>query len=498
MASQLVKKSMRLFGLPYQFTKAVDPRINNISKTVGNTYMKNIMLEAPVCTLIPGVPNYLPADKSTDKKVSTSALLLEAAANGGFKSVTNLLGGAKSEQFRLYDFKRSYNEYMKYVNVLCRAGATFLELNTKIDGTNLQQYDWRNYRQTSTSYSSMVGRISKSAANSIKKKATQGVNNVSKAVTGKSFLYETDTMTDQEQEEIEDKLANYNFVQFYIDPDVSCTEDISNNTSESQLKSMFDSGSNFLKEIAFMANSGGIDTDALKEFTESSMDSLRSGIQSVLGTNGITGQVSSVLSRIINLGSEVVKGNNVIMPDIYQNSNYSKSYSITVHLKTPYGTKLGYYMDVFVPMMHLLALALPSQESANTYGSPFLVKAYVEGVFTCNMGIVSSIQINKLSDGWSVDGLPSEVDVTLNIVDLYSDLTMNKQSDPILFVNNSSLIEYLATNCGLSIVAPNLEAKTKLTVNTITNAFKDIPSNVTSGIIEAIDNEISKFTGLTW
>ena len=164
MASQLVKKSMRLFGLPYQFTKAVDPRINNISKTVGNTYMKNIMLEAPVCTLIPGVPNYLPADKSKDKKISTSALLLEAAANGGFKTVTNLLGGAKSEQFRLYDFKRSYNEYMKYVNVLCRAGATFLELNTKIDGTNLQQYDWRNYRQTSTSYSSMVGRISKSAA----------------------------------------------------------------------------------------------------------------------------------------------------------------------------------------------------------------------------------------------------------------------------------------------------------------------------------------------
>ena len=36
MASQLVKKSMRLFGLPYQFTKAVDPRINNISNDVIN------------------------------------------------------------------------------------------------------------------------------------------------------------------------------------------------------------------------------------------------------------------------------------------------------------------------------------------------------------------------------------------------------------------------------------------------------------------------------
>ena len=127
MASQLVKKSMRLFGLPYQFTKAVDPRINNISKTVGNTYMKNIMLEAPVCTLIPGVPKYLPADRSKDKKITTSALLLEAAASGGFKTVTSALAGADPEKFRLYDFKRSYSDYMKYVNVLCRAGATLIE-----------------------------------------------------------------------------------------------------------------------------------------------------------------------------------------------------------------------------------------------------------------------------------------------------------------------------------------------------------------------------------
>ena len=116
MASQLVKKSMRLFGLPYQFTKAVDPRINNISKTVGNTYMKNIMLEAPVCTLIPGVPKYLPADRSKDKKITTSALLLEAAASGGFKTVTSALAGADPEKFRLYDFKDN-DEYIEIIDI---------------------------------------------------------------------------------------------------------------------------------------------------------------------------------------------------------------------------------------------------------------------------------------------------------------------------------------------------------------------------------------------
>ena len=47
---------MRLFGIPYQFTSAVDPRIKGVSTMVGNKYKENINKEAPICTFIQGEP----------------------------------------------------------------------------------------------------------------------------------------------------------------------------------------------------------------------------------------------------------------------------------------------------------------------------------------------------------------------------------------------------------------------------------------------------------
>ena len=38
--------SMRLFGVPYQFTPLVDPRVTGISSEVGKNFTENILLEA--------------------------------------------------------------------------------------------------------------------------------------------------------------------------------------------------------------------------------------------------------------------------------------------------------------------------------------------------------------------------------------------------------------------------------------------------------------------
>jgi hypothetical protein len=258
------------------------------------------------------------------------------------------------------------------------------------------------------------------------------------------------------------------------------------------LKSFVDNGSNVMKDLAFMANSGGIDTASLASFTDASAAALQSTTSAILGD----GNLGGAISRVINLSSGVLKGHNIIIPNIYQNSSYQKSYSITVHLKSPYGTKLGYYLDIFVPMMHLLALTMPKQESANSFSSPFLIKAYVDGIFSCNLGIVESIQISKVTDTLSVSGLPTEVDVMLNIVDLYSDLSMSPSSDPIRFANNSSLIEYLATSCGMTLTAPNFEKKWSNIINTVTAAFTDIPSTIKGSIEESVYAKIAEFTTL--
>ena len=469
--------------MPYQFPSAVDPRVSGISTRVGKKFTENIMLEAPVCTIIPGEPKYLPGSSKT-KQITTASALLEAQG-GNFSALDTVLKGNKKENMRLYDFANNYTEYMKYVNVLCRAGATFLGLDETIYAGSkeysFQRYDWRNYRWNVNANQSLTKKTKSVVSNLF------GKND--KSSKSKKFKMGVE---DGKEGSLKEVLTNYNYVQFYVDPDVSPSESLQNSTGESSMKSLLDNGSSLMKEVAFWANSGGIDTKAFETFSTESLAALQSGVNGILGQNTASG----VLSRIINLGGSALKGHNIVIPDVYQNSQYSKSYSITVHLKAPYGTVLGYYMDIFVPMMHLLALAMPKQESANSFSSPFLVKAYVEGVFSCNLGIVDSININKVAESWSVNGLPSEVDVTLNITDLYSDLTMTPSSAPKNFINNSSLIEYIATNCGMSLTAPNFEKKFSNIINTVVSAFTDIPGSIKGAIEEKIQSFISGITSL--
>jgi hypothetical protein len=491
-----LKKTMRLFGLPYQFRKEIDTRVEKVSETVGRKFIENIILEAPVVTIVPGKAKYLPGTKN---KTGWSHAFVNAA-NGNLAELQNLAFSEEST-VRYYDFQQSYTEYMKYVNIMCRTAATFLELTDEIDGTPLQSYDWRNYRWTGENYQSVAGKTLRAAVNRSKSVAKGMVSKIAEygaeaanmvlnsfnSVTGTNFqLKYTTTNTDDDQDELADSLLQTcNFVQFYCDPDFNVSESGNNSTSESKMKGLFDNGSDMLKELAFITGTGGASSEDLQEFAGSSINALADA----LNVNSIT----DFFKRFIDLGTNVMKGENVIMPDIYNSSSYDKSYSITVHLKAPYGNRFSYYMDVLVPMFHLLALALPKQTSANTYGSPFLVKVYCQGIFTCNLGIVSSISINKgvSQDSWTNDGFPSEVDVTLSITDLYSDLTMSPQSSPLMFLANSSLIEYLATTCGLNLIEPQIATRLSLTVQTIKNAFGDIDENVLAEATDFIENLIA-------
>lgn len=501
MATQLINRNMRLFGLPYQFLSEVDPRVESVSTIIGRKFAENIILDAPVISIIPGQPKYLPTSKN---KQTTSAALIDA----GSDNLSVLKKISDEESVRFYDFERNYTDYIKYVNILCRTCAAFLEINETIDGITCQRYNYANYKWNTNSESGSTSM--ERTFNSIRSNVSSWVNALTKKVRNtlhdalgvvKIDFADTAINTLKQSNEIlyettavDAFFQNYNYIQFFVDTDVSANESMSNTTSESMIKGALSSGQNMLKEVAFAMNSSGLGSESIDGLAEAATSGL-SDLVGGFGDNALTG----ALSRVINLTDNVVKGENVIMPDIYQSSSYDKSYSFTVHLKTPYGTKFGYFMDICVPLMHLIALAIPKQTTANTYGSPFLVKAYCEGLFTCNMGIVDSIQITKgLNGAFSVDGLPTEIDVTVSIKDLYSDLSMSPQSSPILFVNNSSLIEYLATTCGLSLITPNIEQRLEMIVNAVTNAFFDIDDNIMSGITEAVDKFTMDFLGLSW
>ena len=546
MSGGVVTKNMRIFGLPYQFTDKVDPRFEDISTTVGRKYLKNILFASPIVTIIPGLPSYLPGSRD---KQSTSSFLMSMGSDN-FTPVLNsgineALGLEDGETFRYYDFKPAYTEYMTYVNILCRTLATFLDLRQTIDGVPLQEYDWRAYNRSGmyssvlTNGAEQIGSTVKSTINKVKDKAytwyqetikgsstvsTDSNGNVEKDENGRPVMKNVDTTDvstttnkngetvtttttkqvfndydmvyqttteDPEEESLNDIFQTKNYVQFYIDPEASGSNDsFSNETAPSQLKSVFEKGQNMFKEIAFMTNSGGLaDGDAAKTIG-SWADDMTDSLANAFSGNSLT----DFVSRFITVGKSVIKGANVIMPDIYQTSSHPTQYSLTVRLKNIYGTKFGFYMNIGVPLMHLLALAIPKQATANTYGSPFLIKASIEGNWATNLAIVNDLSINKTvnAEGWTADGLPNEVDVTMTVTDLYSDLSMSSQTNPGLFINNTSLLEFLANTCGLSLVNPSLQKKGEMVLSTFKNAITDVPANIYSMTAQELDALIFK------
>ena len=489
---KMSKVSMRLFGMPYQMPPSVDIRDTSINPGIGRSYLEKFLVEAPILTVIPGDPVFLPEYHGNEAKLGAAQALLAYADDGSGKfNQFNKGFGKGDNNLRLYDFKKAYREYIKYVNLLCRVGAGLLDIGTNftINGetVDFQSFDWKKYKWTDSG----------SNPQNFFKWLTGGLS-------GKSVKTDENSEEEDEGMSFMQVLNDYDFVQFYIDPEGTSGDDMGNSSSESKLKGLFDTGSELTKEFAWMLKNSEL-TGNMATFARDSAESLSEGITQVLTSSsegGILGGVSSIgtaLSRVINLSGNVVMGENIMIPNIYQSSTYNKSgFTTTIHLKAPYGNVMSYYMDVFVPMMHLLALAIPRQSSPNTYSSPFLCKSFIEGSWTCNLGIASGLTISKNNETRSINGLPSEVDVTVQFEDLYSTLSMNPSSSPVQFVRNSSLVEYLATNCGMSLTKPNAEKKINMLYESVAlSSINDVPGNIFGAALSGVyENTIGRLRSL--
>ena len=73
---------------------------------------------------------------------------------------------------------------------------------------------------------------------------------------------------------------------------------------------------------------------------------------------------------------------------------------------------------------------------------------------------------------------------------------MTPASSPMLFVNNTSLIEYLANTCGLSLITPNLSKRFELIIDSLGAAIGDIPATVIGSVTEEIDRIAIGFMSL--
>lgn len=442
--------SNRLFNQPFQFLDTADKRINSNIR-LGRKYMEHIASNSKIVFFQPGSTNYLPSVSQT-KKDSITEVFSKLATSAGDDSwvLSELISGDVPQKY--FEFTSDYEGYMRYVNMLCRAASIFLGIGDREmphmgestgDGSESKGGKYKYYNWHNVKYKNFVKR--KNSTSMFEKVKDYTVSSVAEALFG-----------------------HYNYVQFYCDNSTSISETMSNTTGSSKLAGLLDTGSEWMKELLFI---GGIE--------DSGAGGLAAGM--VNSVNELTAKLASkdgALSKILGSSSEILTGASLIFPEIYQSSEYSKSYSFTFNLMSPYGDIESIYLNVYVPMFHLLALTLPRQtpKSANSYSSPYLVRGFSKGWFSTQMAIIEQLSIEKTE--FNVDGFASAMKITLTLRDLYSDLMMSPTSHPTEFFSNSGMIDFLATLCGVDITKPQFV----LYINTIgallLNQVMDIPLNI--------------------
>lgn len=394
-----------IHGIPYQFMSTVDPKLTG--SNFGAIYAEKIVSSLPILLMTPGQVEFM-TDYQTSQKEGMLQLLNDVS-NGDSKFTSDDISSILGDQDgKYYSFAFAYEDYWKYVNTLMHACAIFQgiqDVKVKFGGSDpvaLGKVDWRTANNTSFN----------------------------------SYLSST-----------RDTIA------FYIDSCNSIDENFSNELTDSQLASKVNSFSDYGREIRYLLGYGA-GSKQLDSFLESNEDAFNDAISTVADVaNKFLGEAGNLFKSIGNAFSTVAEGGKISFPQIWSDSSFSRSYNINMKLRCPEPNPVSWHLDICAPLIHLLAMTMPRQSSnVNGYTAPFLVRAFYKGLFSCDMGIISNVSISKGKEGaWTVDGLPTQVDVSFEIKDLYNVLFMTDYSTNKWFMNNTCLLNYLATSCGINI-----------------------------------------------
>lgn len=235
------------------------------------------------------------------------------------------------------------------------------------------------------------------------------------------------------------------YVGFRVEKSTDSSESAGNSTKEPDLLGKLNSTVSAARETTFNLaglREGGVG-EALNKMYEGALG-FAQGITQSMGING---------------GVELLKGSGFVdMPELWASSSFSKSYTFNFQLRTPYGDPVSIFYSLYVPLAMLLAGAFPRSVGQNSYTSPFLVRAFCQGMFAIPMGIIDSINITRGASeyGWNDNMLPTQIDISFTIKDLSPIMHIAIADGGIsdwanIIGQNSSFQEYMLTLGGANI-----------------------------------------------
>lgn len=519
--SALGNYTNKLFGAPYQLLDSVDRRFPSVNGNVGSEYLRNFLLHSPILHIRPGMPKYTGGDDptstfrqiqniygstSTDNSSAIKSLLLSLSQKNIFKAGSRL-------QRRMFGLRPTYLEYMMYVNYMCRSVAILLGLTdtskntgfpngTFLNDMKFERFEsirWENYRMMGNTYvDTSMEHLKKLADVGGLGVLEEGAASITGFINplGEQFLSvssATERVEDAWNKAMDTSIADVvgNRIQslmLMVEP-VSFTENLTNNTAQSFIESAIDGINDSLgSEIAFVTGSR-VDVGIIGGLAQY----LGSGVESAsMNLSKLVEPMSGgFMTNLFSGALQSLKGQKMIYPDIYKSSNSSMDYEYSMTLTSPYGDVYNYYMNIIVPLMHLIALAAPRMITSNSVASPFMVQTYIPGVCTCQLGIISNMVIHKNPNhkNISVQGFPLTVKVNFQVKELYNSLAISPAHDPASFMFNETLNDYMANLAGL---VPSIDTYAKQRAS----MFENLSEYFTSGAIlsDIGDNMTGKIT----
>lgn len=424
-----------IHGCPYQFMPSADMRVHDGSVTnidgIGTKYAENIVTKIPVLLMSPGVPLFMKGYNESEreqiiKKIASSGV--DELDNDNIQKIFNQSG-------RFYDLEPAWASYYKYVNPLCQMAAVLLGLgDVEVP-----------YGSAGAEYSTIPGIP------------------ILKDSDGKQVL----SRYRWEYASSEPVAQSLNFaggVAFYVNSESQVSESISSETTQSVISSKINSISDQMREMIFLSSASA------KLTMNKDINALAMGKK-----NNQTSGDRGIMTSIFDSMGNILTGGKMMFPELWSDSSFSRDYNVSLKFVSPDCDKLSLYMNIIVPLIHLLGLAAPRSLGSNTYTSPFLIRAYYKGFFNINMGIITSMSINKGGEGfWTYAGIPTQIEVNVSIKDLYgimmltlsnstnnsagnsSFLSRDTASAAMDILTNTVLMDYLCNLCGININEPDI------------------------------------------
>lgn len=426
-----------VMGMPYQWMENVDNRIPDLGG-FGRKFHEKILSKMPLLVLTPGIPDFM-AGYADEKRKTVLNSLLGAVSGQSIDSMAN----STDNEMRYYTLQFEAEDYYRYVNSMCTALSVFLNINNELyNGEPIGSINW----------------------------------------------------FDRSKNQIAHNYSYYGGVGLYLNSETQISENFGNDTARSILADKINSMSDIGREVQFLTGISGFDVDL---FAGKELNKNAANTEQMTKTGGL-GTMKGFMGMIMNGAKTVFAGGKLEFPELWADSSYSSSYSISLKLVSPDYDRRSWYINIGVPLMHLIAMCAPRQVSPNGYVSPFLVRAFYRGFFNIDMGLMS-MSVQKGSEGgWTVDGLPTTVDVSIEIKDLYSKLSIS--SERILgkgasqTFGNVGLITYLANIASVNTNEPDIIRTARLFLalkeQTIVNFPNSIQTKISNSIANIITNRV--------